>query len=279
MVKLFSTKLILSTFLFFLGSFFADAQTFTMGKDCNAVNAKGRDELKAKNFQQALETYTGMKGKCTTKDGKEASAVGLAEALNGLGRYEDAIKASDEALKLTKNTSLAAYFQKGYAQNKLKQYDASKASLDRIIQLTEKNENTRQRASNYALLAAMHDRQLGNSDSAFYFLEKAIALDSANADFYIQKGDMLVQGKNFEAAFAAYDVAVSLGRTDMDMYIIRSDASLKMMENKYHTTNAQELRSKMTAAEKELVCADLKKALDLGWKNMNKDMFAALVCK
>lgn len=279
MVKRFPASLLIAAFLFLQVSLCANAQTFTMGKDCNAVNAKGKDELKSKNFQQALETFTGMKGKCKTKDGKEASSVGLAEALNGLGKYEEAIKASDEALKVTKNTSLAAYFQKGYAQNKLKQYDASKASLGRIIQLTEKNVNTKERASNYALMAAVHDRQLGNSDSAFYFLDKAISLDSSNADFYIQKGDMLVEAKKFEAAFAAYDVAVSLGRTDMDMYIIRSDASLKMMEHKYHTTNAQELRSKMTASEKELVCADLKKALDLGWKNMNKDMFAALVCK
>jgi len=196
-----------------------------------------------------------------------------------LGRYEEAIKACDEALKLTRNTSLAAYFQKGFAQNKLKQYDASKSSLDKIILLTEKNENVKQRASNYALMAALHDRQLGNADSAFYFLDKAMALDSANPDFFIQKGDMLVNANDYEQAFAEFDKAIALGRTDMDMYIIRSDASLKMMENKYHTTNAQELRSKMTTAEKDLVCADLKKALDLGWKNMNKDMFAALVCK
>ncbi|ULQ50633.1 tetratricopeptide repeat protein [Flavihumibacter fluvii] len=279
MFKIFSAQTFVASCFLFLISVAASAQTFTMGKDCNALNAKGKDELKAKNYQQAFETFSGMKGKCKTKDGKEASAVGLAESLNGLGRYEEAIKASDEALKVTKNSSLAAYFQKGYAQNKLKQYEASKASLDKIIQLTEKNENIKQRATNYALMAAMYDRQLGNTDSAFYFLDKAIAMDSANAGFYIQKGDMFVEAKKYEAAFIEYDKAVALGRTDMDMYIIRSDASLKMMENKYHTTNAQELRAKMTASEKNLVCSDLKKALDLGWKDMNKDMFAALVCK
>ncbi|MBZ5859226.1 tetratricopeptide repeat protein [Flavihumibacter profundi] len=255
------------------------SQTFTMGKDCKAQNAKGKEELKARNYQQAYETFTKMKSSCKTKDGKEASSVGLAEALNGLGKYEEAITASNEALKVTKNKSLAAYFQMGVAQNKLGQYDASKASLDKIIQLTEKNQDKKARASNYALMAAMYDRQLGKPDSAAYYLEKAIALDPANPGFYVQKGDMLVARKKFEEAFIQYDKGVSLGKTDLEMYIARSEARLKMMENKYHTTNAQELRAKMTASEKELVCTDLKKALDLGWKDMNKDMFAALVCK
>jgi hypothetical protein len=51
------------------------------------------------------------------------------------------------------------------------------------------------------------------------------------------------------------------------------------MQEKYHTTNAQELRTKMSAKEKELVCTDLKKAVSLGLKDMKSDMFASLVCK
>jgi tetratricopeptide (TPR) repeat protein len=148
-----------------------------------------------------------------------------------------------------------------------------------VIELTEMNQNTKERASNYALMAALYDRQLDDRDSAFYYLDKAIGMDASNADFLIQKGDMYVSSHEYDKAFAAYDEAVAMGRTDMDMYIIRSNAGLKMLEHKYGTTKAGDLRSKMTDGEKALVCGDLTKALELGWKDMNKDMFAALVCK
>ncbi len=80
-------------------------------------------------------------------------------------------------------------------------------------------------------------------------------------------------------AFEYYDKAVAMGRTDVDMYKIRAGARMKMVQDKYKTTNAQELRSKMTPKEKEQVCTELKKAIELGYKNMQADMFSALVCK
>jgi len=70
-----------------------------------------------------------------------------------------------------------------------------------------------------------------------------------------------------------------MGKTDAEMYSIRSNARIKEMQEKYHTTNAQELRSKMSAKEKELVCSDLKKAISLGLKDMKQEMFSSLVCK
>ena len=128
-------------------------------------------------------------------------------------------------------------------------------------------------------MSAVHWRQIGNADSADYYLDKAITLDPANANFVIQKGDMLVGEKKYDAAFAQYDKAMEMGKSDAEMYMIRTDARLKMLQEKYKTTNAQELRSKMSASEKELLCADLKKSISLGLKDMKYDMFASLVCK
>jgi len=54
---------------------------------------------------------------------------------------------------------------------------------------------------------------------------------------------------------------------------------VKQVQEKYGTTNAQELRAQMSPAETEKVCSDVKKALDLGWMNPQMDMFSALVCK
>ncbi|MEJ2005712.1 MAG: hypothetical protein P8X57_12280 [Cyclobacteriaceae bacterium] len=255
------------------------AQTFTMGGKCREMLVTAEDALHQKSFDQALTAYDEFSSDCKTKDAKVLAAVGKAEAYNGLGEYEKALEACDEALDKTKDRNLAAHFQKAYAYNKLGQPDAAKEELDQVIQLTEKNQNTAERASNYALMAALYDRQLGDRDSAWIYLDKAMELDPSNSNFLIQKGDMYVQSHEYDKAFAAYDEAVAMGRTDMDMYIIRSEAGLKMLEHKYGTTKAQDLRSQMTDEEKALVCGDLTKALELGWKDMNKDMFAALVCK
>ena len=104
-------------------------------------------------------------------------------------------------------------------------------------------------------------------------------LDPANTSFYIQKGDILTDQKEYDAGFVEYDKAVEMGRTDMDMYVIRSNARMKKLQQKYNTTNTQELRSKMTPTEKEQVCTELNKAIALGLKDMKQDMFASLVCK
>lgn len=255
------------------------AQTFTMGKKCRAQNNSGINLLKEKKYQAALDTFSTMEKTCTTKDAKEATAVGKAEAYNGLGKYEEAIAASDAALKVTKNKSLNGFFQKAVAQNRLKQYDAAKATFSQMMALTEKNQNTKVRASNYAIMSLLQWRQLGNKDSADYYLEKAIALDPTNPDFIVQKGDMLVDAKKYDEAFVQYDKAVAMGKADLEMYEARSNARMKMVQEKYGTTNAQELRAKMTAQEKSQLCTELQKAISLGLKDMKQDMFASLVCK
>jgi tetratricopeptide (TPR) repeat protein len=263
----------------FIANLAASGQTFTMGKKCREKNTAASSLLKEKQYQQALDGFSAMEKSCTTKDAKEATANGKAKALNGLGRYDDAIKASDAALKVTNNNSLMAYFQKAAAQIKLKQYDAANASFSQMIALTEKNQDKKARASNYALISQLHWRYLENKDSANYFLDKAIALDPSNANFIVQKGDFLMDEKKYDEAFVQYDKAVSMGKTDLEMYDIRASARIRMAQDKYNTTNTQELRSKMTPKETEQICTELKKAIALGLKDMKMDMFSSLVCK
>ena len=106
-----------------------------------------------------------------------------------------------------------------------------------------------------------------------------MALDAGNPAFTVQKGDMLIEEKKYDDAFVQYDKAVSMGKADMDMYVIRTEGRMKMVQDKYKTTNAQELRSKMTPVEKEQVCTELKKAISLGLHDMKQEMFSSLVCK
>ncbi|GAA4311493.1 tetratricopeptide repeat protein [Christiangramia aestuarii] len=262
--------------LLFTGAY---SQTFTMGKKCQELYQQTETALEQDSFQEALNFLEKFSGECKTKDAREMRSNAKAEAYNGLGQYDNAIKEADLSLDITKGKSLNAWFQKAIAQNKKGDIEASKESLQKVIDLTENNQNTSERASNYALMGALYSRQLNEPDSAFYYLDKAKALDPGNPNIMIQEGDIYVNYNEYDKAFSAYDQAQAAGKNDMEMYIIRSEARLKQMDNKYGTTNAQELRSKMSASEKETLCTDLQKAIEMGWRDMNKDMFAALVCK
>lgn len=270
-------KIVLAAFMLAPCIAGSSQQLFTMSNQCLA-QMKNADRLNNEGkYDSALLVYKSM-GKCNSKDAKEQKAAGAARSYNGLKNYDQAIAYANDALKQTKNTSINGYFQRAMAYNGKKMTDSSRADFERIIQLTEKNQNVKERATIYAMIADLY-WQSGLRDSASANMEKAIALDPANASFYIQKGDMRARDGDYDGAFVQYDKAVELGRTDIDMYKIRTEMRMKMVQDKYRTENAQELRSRMTATEKQQVCTELKKLISLGYKNMKADMFDALVCK
>ena len=253
-------------------------QLFTMSNKCLEQTKRASVMNDEEKYDSALILYNSITKSCNSKDGKEIIFNGKARSYNGQKKYDDAIAMANESLKLTKNTSINAYFERAMAYSGKKETDKSRADFTRIIELTEKNKNVKERATIYAMIGDQYFKS-GMKDSATASLNKAIELDPANASFIIQQGDMEVKGKDYNKAFEYYDKAVAMGRTDVDMYKIRAGARMKMVQDKYKTTNAQELRSKMTPKEKEQVCTELNKAIELGYKNMQADMFSALVCK
>jgi tetratricopeptide (TPR) repeat protein len=256
----------------------ANAQTFTMSKKCKGQVATANRMNADKHYDSALNVFSSVKKDCSTKDAKEAIAVGMAHSYNGKKQYSEAITAANEALAVSKNTSLNGYFERGIANEGLKNTDAATADFNQIITLTEKNQNVKERATIYAKIADMN-YQSGKMAEGDTNLAKAMELDPSNTNFIIQKGDMYVRQGKYDEAFEYYDKAVAAGRTDLDMYVIRTNARMKMVQDKYGTSEAQELRAKMSPTEKEQVCVEMKKALALGLKDMKQEMFSALVCK
>jgi tetratricopeptide (TPR) repeat protein len=254
------------------------AQTFTMNKECRAAVAAANGLNDAKQYAESLSAFDAIVDQCDTKDGKEAVQVGRARALNGLGRHEEAITAADAALEVTKDTSLFAYFERAYAQEQMGMADSAAADYNRIIELTEKNQNVAERATIYAKVADLNYKA-GKPAEAEQYLAKAMELDPGNPNFAIQRGDWAAWDGNYDAAFVEYDKAVAAGKADVEMYQIRSNARIRQMESKYGTNNVQELRGKMTPEETRLVCSETTKAIELGLKDMKMDMFAALVCR
>ncbi|WP_225444084.1 tetratricopeptide repeat protein [Echinicola arenosa] len=254
------------------------AQTFTMGKKCSALLEEANTLLNSQSYSEALAKLDEFSGNCKTKDAKELGSISKAEAYNALGQYDRAIKEADAALKVSKNKSLGGHFQKGIALQGLGDISGSKAELDKVIELTEMNQNTKERANNYALMARIYNRQLNEQDTALMYLDKAIEMDPENTSFLLQKGDMALFHNQYLDAYDAYDQALENGHDPLEVYISRSNVGLKMVENKYGTNKAQELKKSMTAEEKNTLCSDIGKALELGWVNMSMDMFSALVC-
>ncbi len=140
-------KLIIFTFfLLILFSFSAGAQTFTMGKKCQEIYQSTQNALQQETYQEALNILDEFSNECKTKDARELRSVAKAEAYNGLGQFDNAISEADMALDITKGKSLNAWFQKAIAQNKKGNIQASKESLQKVMDLTENNQNTKERS-------------------------------------------------------------------------------------------------------------------------------------
>jgi len=252
-------------------------QLFTMSNACYELSKKGRDANRDGQYQNALDIFSQMKSKkCNSKDALEAIGTGNALAYNGLKNYDKALSSSESALKASKNTSAAAWFAKAAALKGLGRDDESKQCYQKVIDITQKNKNVKDRATIFAALADIEWQD--NKDSAYGYINQAIALDSTNPGFHIQKGDMKCKEGKYDDGFAEYDKVLALGKKDQEIYTIRTTARLKMLQEKYHTNSGSDLKKAMSATEKQQVCTDLKKALSLGLKDMKLDMFSAMVC-
>lgn len=256
----------------------ATAQLFTMNEECRNGVAQAEQLAENGDYRQALDVYAGLVEGCDTRDGVETIQTGIAHAHNETGNYNDAYEAANIAWKSSKHANVSALFERARAQENLGNAEAATADYDRMIELTEANQNISERATLYAKVANMNYRA-GKSAEAQQYIEQAMQLDPDNPDPYIVRGDWAANDGDYEAAFADYDRAVAMGRAGVGMYATRSDTRIKMMQEKYGTENAQELRGQMTPEETNLVCSDTKKALELGLRDMQMDMFAALVCR
>ena len=253
------------------------AQLVTMSNKCFDQLEGANASIDAGNYDAALPELEAVLAKCSAKDAQEQANAAKARAYNGMKRYSEALEAANAALAV-KSTSVNALFQRGAAYAGLGQTAESKADFDQIIALTEKNQNVEQRASIFAELADLSWKQ-GMKAEAETYMNQAIFYDGDNPNYYIQRGDMRIKEGKIDEAFADYDKAVANGKSDLEMYSIRSNAMVNAMQEKYGTTNANELSKKMTAGEKSRLCADLDKAFDLGLKDMQLDLFRTMACK
>jgi len=253
-------------------------QLITMSNKCFKQIQAGNKQNDEGRYQEALTTFAKVLKDCSTKDAKEDGNIGMAIASNGLKQYDNAVTSANSAIKAGKEKNVTAYYARSYAYSKLGRTEDAKADIVRITDLTKKNKDIKARAGMFAQLAHL-DFQLNMLAEADTNLTKAITLDPENPAFYIQKGDMMIKINNYDDAFTAYDKVLELGKNDLEIYQIRTEARLKQMQQKYVTTDINELSKRMTRQEKTTACNDIKKALGLGLKNLQLDLLASSICE
>jgi tetratricopeptide (TPR) repeat protein len=132
------------------------------------------------------------------------------DALCGLKRYEEALAAYDQAIRLDPNDALT-YRRKGNALYGLKRYEEALAAYEQAIHL-----DPNLAATYYNKGIAL--RNLKRYEEALTALEQAIHLDPSDAHAYDNKGSALHHLKRYQEALFAYEQAIHLDPDNVDAY-------------------------------------------------------------
>lgn len=271
-----NTYLLLSAFTI-LCSAASGQSLITMSNKCYKWVRAGNAANAQQDYATALETFEKVVNKCSAKDAKEQGNTGKARALNGLKRYDEAITAANKAIDASKDNGIAAYFEKADAHFGLNQLPEATDDYNKIIALSEKNRNTKERASIFAKLAELDWKQ-NKAESAYGNIDKAIGLDADNPAYQIQKGDFKVKEGDLKAGFEYYDKALTTSGDKNAIYKLRAIAFTNAMQEKHKTRDAAELKSRMSSEEKTQFCSEWKRLFDSGYKNVQQDLYYTMIC-
>jgi tetratricopeptide (TPR) repeat protein len=139
-----------------------------------------------------------------------SALVNLAKAYFNLKRYEEALAALEQAIRLDPNLA-RAYNGKGIALGNLKRYEEALAAYEQAIRLDPTDP-----LAYYNKGIALHN--LKRYEEALAALEQAIRLDPNLARAYNGKGTALGNLKRYEEALAAYEQVIRLDPTNTDAY-------------------------------------------------------------
>ena len=123
-------------------------------------------------------------------------------ALGLQGKYDDAIKASDEAIRLNPNLAMA-WYNKGVALGLLGKYDEAIKAYDEAIRLNPED------VSAWNAKGSVLNKQ-GKYDEAIKAYDEAIRLNPNLAAAWNNKGEALGRQDKYDEAIRAYEEAITL---------------------------------------------------------------------
>jgi tetratricopeptide (TPR) repeat protein/ribosomal protein L40E len=182
-----------------------------------AWNGKGAVLAALGRFEEA--------GKCIDealrRDPRDAYAwINRGNTFASLGKYEEALKCYDEVLRLdTKNVS--AWTNKGNILNRLGRFEEAIGCLDEALRLDAKD------ASAWSIKGSVLGK-LGRFEEAVDCLDEALRLDTKYVYAWISKGATLDDLGRFEEAVKCYDEALRLDMKNVSAWINKGTAFNKL---------------------------------------------------
>jgi len=175
--------------------------------DSSALVDLADSYLDLKRYEEALAAYD----QALRLDPNKARAYGnKGNALANLKRYEEALAVFDQALRLDPNYALT-YYNKGITLASLKRYEEALAAFDQALRLDP----------NYAPAYGNKGTVLANLkryEEALAAYDQVLRLDPNNALAYGNKGLALANLKRYEEALVAFDQALRLDPNDARAY-------------------------------------------------------------
>ena len=168
-------------------------------------NNKGNALAELERYDEAIEAFNEAI-RLDPNDPQTWSAKGISLMMQG--KYDGAIKAYDEAIKLDPNDALI-WNSKGIALGKQEKYDEAVEAFNEAIKIDPNYAGDWNNKGN--ALA-----ELERYDEAIEAFNEAIRLDPNYAEAWTAKGiSLMMQGK-YDEAIKAYDEAIKLDRNNAD---------------------------------------------------------------
>lgn len=139
-------------------------------------------------------------------------------------KYEDAVAAYTEAIKLQPKSDLA-YHNRGYALAKLGRYEEALADCNRAIELDPKDDSAYNNRG-YAL------DELARHKEALADYCKAIELNSNDSIYYYNRGCTLNELGRYKEALGDFDKSIELKPDDATPYRQRGNAKIALGQDK-----------------------------------------------
>jgi serine/threonine protein kinase len=145
-------------------------------------------------------------------------------ALGKLNRYEEALVAYEQAIRLNPNDA-GAYYYKGVALGELKRYEEELVAYEHALRLNPNYANTY-----YNKGVALGE--LKRYEEALLAFEQALRLNPNDTNAYFGKGVALERLKRYEEALLAFEQALRLNPNYADTYYAKSIVLRKLGRKK-----------------------------------------------
>lgn len=141
---------------------------------------------------------------------KEVGFYNRGEKLKKLERYEEAIAAYEQAIKIQPKY-YEAWYAKGYSLYRLQRYEEAIASYEKVIQLQPEEPMA-------WYIRGLILGELQRYEEAIASYDKAIEIDPDLPEYWFFRGNALNQLQKYEQAIASYDRAIQIQANHSDAW-------------------------------------------------------------